>query len=149
MRIRRLVLTGLLVGALATLGTGADAVAESDPAHGFVAKGDVQQALGWNNKQIQSEPIVFAVSPTVRTWECRNSADQAVTVSEPLLVPTQLMKVDFRVKNQITGFQLNGYSWVRFSPPCAAGSTYVAGTLHTTATSTSVVTANGVPVPVS
>lgn len=84
---------------------------------GFVGKGDVQLALGYNNKQLQdnADSLQFAAMSTVvteRSWVCTNSNNQNIQERERTTTSTitgVVSKVD-RVKNQITGFILNGYS---------------------------------------
>jgi hypothetical protein len=79
---------------------------------GFVGKGDVQTALGYNNKQLQdnANSLEFtAQSDTRTTWTCDRDAgpqsnERANTTTEQGIADSVA-----RVKNQITGFNLNGY----------------------------------------
>src|ERR687892_2586108 len=68
------VLTALVVGAVAY----ADVIFDAATGTGFVGKGDVQLALGYNNAQLQANAnsLVFAAVSTVvteRSWTCTNS----------------------------------------------------------------------------
>lgn len=80
---------------------------------GFVGKGDVQLVYGWNNQQLQSNAGAVQFQSTLvseRAWECTNSFNQKVQERERTTTSTQLVvKVD-RVRNQITGFILSGYT---------------------------------------
>lgn len=84
---------------------------------GFVGKGDVQDVFGWNNKQLQdnAESVQFRASSEVVTevsWTCTNTNNENTQERERTTTTTiqgVVSKVD-RVKNQITGFNLTGYS---------------------------------------
>ncbi|GAA1765241.1 hypothetical protein [Kocuria aegyptia] len=82
---------------------------------GFVGKGDVQLALNLNNAQVQNGSFVFAaVSTTVSeySWECTNSNNEKVQPRESTTTTSTsgLVSADARVKNQITGWDLKGYT---------------------------------------
>jgi hypothetical protein len=92
-----------------------------DPASGtgFVGKGDVQQALGLNNAQLQAQANTlkdqfYAVSTVVseRTWTCTSSNPQSTT-QERLRTTTETIQgvvaAVARERNQVTGFILEGY----------------------------------------
>src|SRR5215218_3947508 len=93
-----------------------------DPAtgKGFVGKGDVQLIYGWNNQQLQQNANLVqfrATTTSETTWTCSrpaptpNDPTREITQERNATTTTQgvVSKVD-RVKNQITGFILNGYS---------------------------------------
>ena len=82
---------------------------------GFAAKGDVQRVLGLNNAGYQSTSYTFSYMGEVVTevtWECTNDNNEKVqerartTTSSVSGVVAALA----RVKNQITGHNLTGYS---------------------------------------
>jgi hypothetical protein len=82
---------------------------------GFVSKGDVQFAFGWNNRSLQSnaDAVTFAVDKTIVTevsWECTNANNEKV--QERARTTTQSVTVAFtavtRDRNQVTGFMLTG-----------------------------------------
>jgi hypothetical protein len=104
----------LALAAMLVASTAAIAAVTFDPATGtgFVGKGDVQLALGYNNKQLQdnADSLVFtATSVTEQSWVCTNDRNEN-TQERARTTTTQgvVSKVD-RVKNQITGFILSGY----------------------------------------
>lgn len=90
-----------------------------DPATGtgFVGKGDVQLALGLNNAQLQAQAasLQFASVSTVVTevsWVCTNDRNEN-TQSRERTTTTSIQGVVSSVareRNQITGFNLTGYS---------------------------------------
>ncbi|MFI7494481.1 hypothetical protein ACH9D2_07145 [Kocuria sp. M4R2S49] len=90
-----------------------------DPAtgNGFVGKGDVQLAFGWNNKQLQDNAgqVDFEAvteSTTVGTWTCDRDAGPQTQERSRTTTTTTSGVVDAiaRERNQITGFTLSGYS---------------------------------------
>jgi len=90
-----------------------------DPATGtgFVGKGDVQTALGYNNKQLQDNAgsLQFTfVSTTVSetSWECTNENNDKVQERERTTTTETTGVIDSiaRERNQITGFNLMGFS---------------------------------------
>jgi hypothetical protein len=110
------------VALVAVLFTVAFAAVTFDPAtgQGFAGKGDVQLALGFNNKQLQDQAasLVFTyegVEETVTevTWGCTNSNNENLQ-ERARTTTTSSSRSDVvsavaREKNQITGFNLNGY----------------------------------------
>jgi hypothetical protein len=95
-----------------------------DPASGigFVGKGDVQTAFGWNNKQLQTNAggVTFAYIAeeeysAVCEWTTgegtKGEQTHDVAHSRSTSVAAQV-GYDARVKSQITGFILNGYGAV-------------------------------------
>jgi hypothetical protein len=112
---------GVLVGCGGGSDTGLDATAKAwtvdADGWGFVGKGDVQLALGWNNKQLQDNAnnVTFrAVSTTVSevSWTCTNSNNQNEQQRERTTTTTAqgVLSSVARERNQITGFNLTGYS---------------------------------------
>lgn len=106
-----------VVGGLATLFTMALAAVTFDASSGtgFVGKGDVQLTLGLNNAQLQNASLSFAaVSTTVSEveWTCTNTRNEN-TQERARTTTTEIAGVlssTARLRNQITGFNLNGYS---------------------------------------
>jgi hypothetical protein len=99
---------------------GSAAIAEvrfdAETGTGFVGKGDVQLALEWNNKELQdnANDVQFQVNSEVVTevsWICTNSNNQNEQVRERTTTSSVQGVVDSvaRVRNQITGFILEGY----------------------------------------
>jgi hypothetical protein len=84
---------------------------------GFVGKGDVQDVFDWNNKQLQDNAgsVQFRfVSEKVEetTWTCDRDAGPQIQERNRTTTTTTQQIVDkiAREKNQITGFNLTGYS---------------------------------------
>lgn len=98
----------------------AGAAVTFDPATGtgFVGKGDVQTALGWNNKALQTaeaaggiEFTYSAVTEQETSWECYNT-NNGHTQERTRRTTTTVTGVaahTARERNQITGFYLDGY----------------------------------------
>lgn len=118
---------GILTGVVATtfaaalaLATPATAAVTFDPGTGtgFVGKGDVQLAFGWNNSQLQTQAggVSFAtVSETVseQSWECTNTKNEKTQERERTTTTTTSGVVSHVArdgKKQVTGFNLTGYS---------------------------------------
>jgi hypothetical protein len=106
---------GLVLGVIAI----AFAAVNFDPetGTGFVGKGDVQLVLGWNNKQLQdgAGSVQFQASSVVVTevsWICTNTNNENIQERARTTTATIQGVVSHvaRVKNQITGFNLTGYS---------------------------------------
>jgi hypothetical protein len=84
---------------------------------GFIGKGDVQDAFGWNNAQLQSNAsgVTFAVESTVVTevsWVCTNSNNDTTQERARTTTTTVSGLLDSEErdkKNQVTGFNLFGY----------------------------------------
>lgn len=105
---------------VATLSIIAFASVTFDPVTGlgFVGKGDVQTAFGWNNKQLQDNAsgVTFTYNATdnysaVCEWTTgegtRGEQTHDVSHSRSNTVSSSIT-YDARVKNQITGFNLTG-----------------------------------------
>jgi hypothetical protein len=106
-----------VAGAIAVTATVAFAAVTFDPetGEGFVGKGDVQEALGWNNRQLQNnpDPLVFTASSVSQTtWLCRHDTNQNAADQERSTTVTTrgLVSAEARERNQITGFYLEGYT---------------------------------------
>jgi opacity protein-like surface antigen len=102
--------------ALALVSTAALAAVtfDSTTGTGFVGKGDVQLALGLNNAQLQAATLNFtydAAVVTERSWVCTkdngNTQERQRTTTS---TTTGVVAAAARVKNQITGYNLNGFS---------------------------------------
>lgn len=99
--------------------TAAGAAVTFDPAtgEGFVGKGDVQTAFGWNNKQLQDNASgvdfeATTVTEQESTWTCdRDAGPQAQERHNTTTTTTQgvVTKIHRDNKKQITGFILDGY----------------------------------------
>jgi hypothetical protein len=83
---------------------------------GFVGKGDVQTALGWNNKQLQdnaddAEFTFVATSVAETTWTCdRDAGPQTQERANTTTTSTQgVVDAVTRDKKQVTGFTLLGF----------------------------------------
>ena len=119
-RIRSVSAILLLVGLLAVA---AYAAVTFDPSSGtgFVGKGDVQTAFGWNNAELQANAsgvtftyvAVDTYDVTVE-WDTGN-ADQPQSIQHHIITQTKRASVnatvayDARTHKQIDGFILTGY----------------------------------------
>jgi opacity protein-like surface antigen len=89
----------------------AEVVFDSLEGTGFVGKGDVQLALGLNNKQLQEQAdgLIFTASSVQPiTWECLNPAGKEIQFAQRIAT-TAVANSVARERNQITGFYLKGY----------------------------------------
>lgn len=86
---------------------------------GFVGKGDVQLALGLNNAGLQAlgNPTFTYESVTENSWDCvkivvtgNGSIREIVQERNNMRGVSGLVSSIARVKNQITGYNLSGYS---------------------------------------
>jgi hypothetical protein len=107
--------------ALVVIGAGVALAAvtfDPDTGTGFVGKGDVQLAFGWNNKEIQNNAgaVTFQATSTEVTevsWECTNTNNEVIqerartTTTETQGVVSVVTRDN---KKQVTGFNLTGYS---------------------------------------
>lgn len=89
---------------------------DAETGTGFVGKGDVQYTFGWNNKQLQDNAASVQVRVNLKetsevSWECTNANNDKVQERERTTTTTTtgLVTTVGRLKNQITGFNLNGY----------------------------------------
>jgi hypothetical protein len=105
---------GLALATMVVTAGAVFAIVTFDPAtgEGFVGKGDVQTALGFNNKQLQDNVnnIQFrALKVTETTWTCdRDAGPQTQERASTTSAQSVVDKVA-RERNQITGFILEGY----------------------------------------
>ncbi len=84
---------------------------------GFVGKGDVQTALGYNNKQLNDNAgsLIFTYSATTvqeTSWECVNQNNDKVQERERTTtteVSGIVSHTERDNKRQITGFRLSGF----------------------------------------
>jgi hypothetical protein len=77
----------------------------------FVGKGDVQLALGFNNQQIQNAEISFAlVTTSESTWTCDRYEGPQTQERSNTTTTSGVVSYSERVRNQITGFWLTGFS---------------------------------------
>jgi hypothetical protein len=83
---------------------------------GFVGKGDVQLAFGWNNKALQenANDVQFQVNSEVVTevsWICTNTNNDNIQERERTTTSSVagVLSSVARERNQITGFILEGY----------------------------------------
>ena len=89
------------------------AVIVDDDGYGFVGKGDVQLAMDWNNAQLQANAgnVQFRVSSVEETtWSCTNTNNDKIQERSRTKTIGGLFSSSARLKNQYTGFNLNGYS---------------------------------------
>ncbi len=100
------------------------AINVDDQGIGFVGKGDVQLAFGWNNAALQAnaDNVSFRLdseSSTVTevSWTCQRFNSQGTEFLQERARTTTtetssggLIDTVARVRNQITGFNLNGYA---------------------------------------
>jgi hypothetical protein len=164
MKVKHLLGGAIIAGSLIAA-TGANAAVTFDPATGtgFVGKGDVQLALGYNNKQLQdnANSLAFTSTSTVVTevsWVCTNDNNENTQerARETTTSIQGVLSSVARERNQITGFNLTGYSGTTTEssstegPPvnsCPSGPwtlTSPAGDPEVVS-STSVLSVNGVP----
>jgi hypothetical protein len=95
---------------------------------GFVGKGDVQEVLGWNNKQLQqgASSLEFTfVSETVSevSWECTNDRNENIQERERTTTTetSGVVSSIARERNQITGFNLDGFKSTETGDPVTEG----------------------------
>jgi hypothetical protein len=90
---------------------------DAETGTGFVGKGDVQLIYGWNNQALQANAgdVQFQAMTSVeseRSWICTNSNNENTQERERTTTTTTAGVVASiaRMKNQVTGFILAGYS---------------------------------------
>lgn len=112
-----------VAGAIAVTATVAFAAVTFDPetGMGFVGKGEVQEAFGWNNRMLQenADAVDFryagtTVQVTEYEWTCTHPTQLSNTNerSSDVTTTTSIQGVVdhiARERNQITGFVLTGY----------------------------------------
>jgi hypothetical protein len=120
---------------------------------GFVGKGDVQTAFGWNNKQLQTNAsgVTFSYNATetfdaVCTWVTgegtRGEKTHNVTKERSATVNSSIA-YDPRVKNQITGFNLTGLGTTTGDPAPMVGDACSGGPNGGNLTSVELVSSSG------
>jgi hypothetical protein len=117
--MKKVLRTSLAVAACLIAAIVAYAAVTFDPQTGvgFVGKGDVQDTFGWNNKALQDNAgnIQFRALSEVETevsWVCTNSINEN-TQERARTTTTTIQGVVSSIardRNQITGFNLTGYS---------------------------------------
>jgi hypothetical protein len=152
MKRRLAALTAVAAGALAIAGGAIGAVTfNPDTGTGFVGKGDVQLALGYNNAQLQANAssLQFTVSSVEETtWTCDRDAGPQTQERHRTTTIQGVLDSVARERNQVTGFILNGYGSSQVGhdgPPlgsCPTGWTAVDFQTNTSGGGLSV---NGVP----
>ncbi|HVM53172.1 MAG TPA: hypothetical protein VM262_08240 [Acidimicrobiales bacterium] len=118
MKLERFVGAAVAAGVLVVGGiAGAAVTFDPDAGSGFVGKGDVQLALGWNNKTLQDNAasVQFRFGGeeiTEVSWVCTNTNNEntqeraRTTTNDTQGVVASVA----RERNQVTGFHLTGYS---------------------------------------
>jgi hypothetical protein len=121
--IKTAIRTTLAVALCAAAGiTAYAAVIVDDDGIGFVGKGDVQLKFEWSNAQLQhavtNNLVKFQISATEvsvteTTWTCdRDAGPQTAERANRTTTTTTthgLLSSPARLKNQVTGFNLNGF----------------------------------------
>jgi hypothetical protein len=122
MKIKTMLIGGALAGAFAVSSVaGAAVIFDADTGEGFVGKGDVQLAFGWNNKALQENlsdvQFTYNASTTETSeisWVCTNSNNENLQERERTTTTTSstvgVVSKVARVRNQITGVELSGYN---------------------------------------
>ncbi len=85
---------------------------------GFVGKGEVQGVLSLNNAQVQSTAVSFTTSATdTNAWSCtrewvtpQGKEQETVQQRNNVTTVTGVVSSTARLKNQITGYNLLGYT---------------------------------------
>jgi hypothetical protein len=111
-----------VAGAIAVTATVAFAAVTFDPVtgEGFVGKGEVQEAFGWNNRALQNnaDDVQFRyvgtiVEVTDYSWTCTNTSNDNTLERGRVVTETTSLQGVFshtaRERNQITGFILDGW----------------------------------------
>jgi hypothetical protein len=107
-----------VAGAIAVTATVAFAAVTFDPetGTGFVGKGEVQEAFGWNNRMLQqyADDVEFRSASKVITevsWICTNTNNDNIQERERTTTTSiaGLLETVARERNQVTGFILDGY----------------------------------------
>lgn len=133
--MRKLVALLAIVMASTMFAGTASAVVTFDPASGtgFVGKGDVQTAVGWNNKQLQdgAASLVFAYSAVTEqetSWDCYNE-NNGQTQERERTTTTTVSGVAYATAREnskgkdgpITGFNLTGFDGASLSDSSTEG----------------------------
>ena len=115
---------GLIIAAIAALSMSTAAIAAvnvSDEGVGFVGKGDVQLAFGWNNKDAQTKTpgVTFTHQSEDKydvtcEWETETGGPRSKVIEHDVTIKKTVgvnanIAYDARNKKQITGYNLNGF----------------------------------------
>jgi hypothetical protein len=139
-------LTTLAIAAIAAVSVHAAVVIDENGV-GFVGKGDVQDAFGWNNAQLQANAAAVRfrfVETQQASWECEwwtgpahnrtyHSVNREVVTAVGGNVAHDARK---NKQGQITGFNLNGFEGAPVSSndsqvgDCEGGKTLAAGSIQ-------------------
>lgn len=130
----KLLKMGMALVLIATAGAASATVTfNPDAGTGFVGKGDVQLAFGWNNAQLQTRAAGLTFSfvasesyTAVCTWTTGEGTrgERTHNVGHNTTVGVSGdVAFDARARNQITGFNLTGFT----GTPTSAGSVPVVG----------------------
>jgi hypothetical protein len=110
--MKNVMISGLVIALFFMVAPAFGAVILDEEGIGFAGKGDVQLAFDWNNSQLQNNAnnLIFSVSSSIETtWECFNSNNEKYQERARTTVTQGLLYSIGRLKNQITGFNLNGF----------------------------------------
>jgi hypothetical protein len=116
--MKRIAAAAAAAGFALVLSAGSALAYDLDPATGigFVGKGEVQLAFGWNNKALQDNAnlVSFDVSSVTTessTWTCdRDAGPQTQERSNTTTTTTKgVLESVTRDKKQVTGFLLEGF----------------------------------------
>lgn len=124
MNIKKLVGAGIVAGALAVSSVsvaGAAVIFDPDTGTGFAGKGDVQLVYGWNNKDLQANAasvqfqyVATATTVSEVSWVCTNTNNESIRGRQRTTTTTTetsgVVTTVARERNQITGFNLAGYT---------------------------------------
>jgi len=150
--------SGLAAGALAMgiMASSAFAAVTFDPATGtgFVGKGDVQTAMGWNNAELQKNAenlkftyvteTTYAVTVTWTTGEGKRGEKTHYVTHERTSSVDAVVGYDARNKKQVTGFTLDKFEAVTTSGKVpAVGDEYPGNSGHIVETVEEVSTTGG------
>ncbi|WP_223592466.1 hypothetical protein [Neobacillus bataviensis] len=123
-KIMGLALTGLLTVGIAVGSASASVAFDSATGTGFVGKGDVQLAFGWNNAALQKNAsgltFTYEAQDTYTVteyWEDLTGGKQPKIVTHEITIPKHVsvsadVAFDARKANQINGFNLNNFGTV-------------------------------------
>lgn len=117
MKLNRIVVSAALIAVASTAYAAVNF--DGSTGTGFVGKGDVQLAFGWNNAALQKNAggvtFTYDVKDTYDVecyWETETGNGKIIV--HDVTIPKQVkinstVAFDARVKNQITGFNLTGF----------------------------------------
>jgi hypothetical protein len=121
---------------LSTTGANASVTFDSSTGAGFVGKGDVQLAFGWNNAQLQrsANGVTFTHNSAETydvtcEWDTETGGPRSRTIHHDITIPRRTsvsasVSYDARTRNQITGFMLTGFGAIVYegTVPVVGGS---------------------------